>query len=290
MRVGPDEAGRLKELAVHQGETVKAGQRLFALEAETYEDEREAAASRLHEAEATLANLVAQQQRPEEIEVLLARKSRAAANLRLAEAELDRQRQLYEDGFVSKSRLDAAQAEYQRARATLNEVEREIEAGRLSARVHQIEQARAAVEAARAALANAEERLARRTVSAPKGGFVQDVFFWPGELVPAGRPVVSLLPPERRKIVFYVPEPWRAAFKPGARIAVECDACPGGLTAKVDWISAQEEFTPPVIFSPAERAKLVYRMEARPGQPLALAPGQPVTVTLLAGRKAGDGP
>ncbi|MFP3943761.1 MAG: HlyD family secretion protein [Alphaproteobacteria bacterium] len=287
LRIGPDEPGRLAELAVRRGETVEAGQRLFALETETYEADREAAASRLQEAEATLANLMAQQRRPEEVEVLLARKERAEADLELAREELGRQRKLFEDGFVSQARLDQAQAEFQRAKASLSEVEKEIKTARLSARLQQIEQARAAVEAARAALAAAKERLARRIVNAPEGGLIQDVFFWPGELVPAGRPVVSLLPPERRKIVFYVPEPSRARFEPGMRVEVECDACREGLTARVDWISAQEEFTPPVIFSPQERAKLVYRLEARPDRPLALAPGQPVTVAPLAAAQGG---
>ncbi|MFW6027254.1 MAG: HlyD family secretion protein, partial [bacterium] len=128
-------------------------------------------------------------------------------------------------------------------------------------------------------------------INAPEGGLIQDVFFYPGELVPAGRPVVSLLPPERRKIVFYVPEPSRARFKPGTRVSVECDSCPDDLSATVDWISAQEEFTPPVIFSPEERAKLVFRLEARPDRPLAIAPGQPVTVAPLGGAtKTGENP
>jgi HlyD family secretion protein len=290
LRIGADEPGRLTELAVRQGQTVEKGARLFALETTTFEADQAASASRLQEADAALANLMAQQQRPEEIEVLLARKARAEAERDLAQAELQRQTQLYKDGFVSKARLDEAQAAFDRARATLAEVERQIDAARLAARVQQIEQARAAVEAARAALDAARERLDRRVVSAPEGGYVQDVFFWPGEMVQAGRPVVSLLPPERRKIIFYVSGPWRARFTPGTQIGVSCDACPAGLTATVDWISAQEEFTPPVIFSPDERAKLVYRLEARPARPLALSPGQPVTVTLRLPAEAGTAP
>jgi len=280
VRIGPDEPGRLIDLDVHRGQTVDEGARLFVLDARTFRADRDAAAAQLKEAEASLANLLAQQQRPEEIDVLLARKDRAEADLRLAAAELERQRKLYKDGFTAKARLDDASAAYERAKAGLAEIRRQIDTGRLTARVHQIEQARAAVNSARAALSAAEERLARRTVNAPEGGVIQDVFFYPGEVVPAGRPVVSLLPPERRKIVFYVDEPARALFKPGSRISVTCDSCPDDLAATVKWLSAKEEYTPPVIFSPEERAKLVFRIEARPDRPLALAPGQPVTVTL----------
>lgn len=282
LRIGPDEAGRLEALAVRRGETVEAGQPLFTLETETFEADRAAAESRLSEAEAALADLLAGQQRPEEIEVLMAGRARARADVRLTRAELERQRRLHTEGFASLARLQQAQADFQRAEASLAEVERQIDVARLTARIQRIEQARGAVEAARSALAAAAERLARRTIRAPEGGLIQDVLFYPGELVPATRPVVSLLPPERRKIVFYVPEVWRARIRPGTRIAVTCDNCPEDLAATVNFVSAQEEFTPPVIFSPDERWKLVYRVEARPDSPLALSPGQPVTIVLLA--------
>ena len=53
-----------------------------------------------------------------------------------------------------------------------------------------------------------------------------------------------------------------------------------GLTAKVSFIARSAEYTPPVIYSLDERAKLVYLIEARPDQPEKFRVGQPVTVTL----------
>jgi HlyD family secretion protein len=56
------------------------------------------------------------------------------------------------------------------------------------------------------------------------------------------------------------------------------------LTAKIDFISPQAEFTPPVIFSNESRSKLVFMVEARPADASrpALKPGQPVQVRLTA--------
>ena len=51
--------------------------------------------------------------------------------------------------------------------------------------------------------------------------------------------------------------------------------------ARVDFISAQAEFTPPVIYSQEERARLVFRVEASPEKPEDLRVGQPVSVALL---------
>ncbi len=280
LMLAPEEAGPLAALHVTQGETIMAGAPLFTMDATLFETARDHARARRAEAQAGLANLLAEQQRPEEIEVRLARKRRAEADRDLAAAELERVRQLFADGFVSQARLDTAQADYDRALAALAEIERDITTARLSARIQLIEQAQAAVEAADAALKEAQERLARRAISAPAAGLIQEVFFRPGEIVPAGRPVVSLLPPERRRIVFFVAEPARARFAPGTRLTVTCTACPPDLTASVDWLSASEEFTPPVLFSPEERASLVFRVEATPDQPLAMAPGQPVTIRM----------
>ena len=54
---------------------------------------------------------------------------------------------------------------------------------------------RAALSEAEAKLSSSRTQFARRNVFAPAGGSIQQVYFRPGEVVPVGRPVVSLLPP-----------------------------------------------------------------------------------------------
>ena len=71
-----------------------------------------------------------------------------------------------------------------------------------------------------------------------------------------------------------------ATIKYGETVTVSCDGCDNGLTAKVSFIARSAEFTPPVIYSLEERAKLVFLIEARPEQPEKFRVGQPVTVTL----------
>jgi HlyD family secretion protein len=109
------------------------------------------------------------------------------------------------------------------------------------------------------------------------------VYFRPGETVPPGRPVIALLPPSNLKIRFYAPETELAAIKIGDAVTVTCDACASGLVAKVSFIARSAEYTPPVIYSLEERAKLVFLIEARPDEPEKLRVGQPVSVTLNKG-------
>jgi len=138
----------------------------------------------------------------------------------------------------------------------------------------------AAVRQAKANLDWSKTRLARRRGISPADGTIQEVYFRQGETVPPGRAVMSLLPPGNLKLRFFAPETQLPAIKYGATVNVSCDGCAPGLTAKVSFIADSAEYTPPVIYSLEERAKLVFLIEARPVQPEKFRVGQPVTVTL----------
>jgi HlyD family secretion protein len=133
---------------------------------------------------------------------------------------------------------------------------------------------------AQARLKSVQTRLSRRSVFSAVGGTVQQIYFRPGEMVPAGRPVLALLPPGNIKVRFYVPETVVPSVAYGDEIDVACDGCAHGLAARVSFIAKQSEFTPPVIYSLEERAKLVFLIEALPEKPSELRVGQPVDVTL----------
>lgn len=142
------------------------------------------------------------------------------------------------------------------------------------------DQAQAAKLQAESAVRSAQTRLDRRKLVSPVTGTVQQVYFRPGELVPAGKPVISVLPPGNIKVRFYVSETLLPQISPGDEVTVSCDGCAADLKAKVSFISRQSEYTPPVIYSQDERSKLVFLIEALPAQPDALRVGQPVSVTL----------
>src|SRR6516164_9584618 len=142
-----------------------------------------------------------------------------------------------------------------------------------------LDQATAVLRDAQARLNSSQTRLSRRQVFSPATGTIQEVYYRPGEVVPAGRPVVSLLPPGNIKVRFFIPEPVLAAIDYGDIVKVHCDACAPDITAHVSFIARQSEFTPPVIYSLEERLKLVFLVEALPDKPNALRVGQPVDVT-----------
>jgi HlyD family secretion protein len=140
--------------------------------------------------------------------------------------------------------------------------------------------AEAVLRDAQARLNSVQTRLSRRSVFSAVDGTVQQIYFRPGEMVPGGRPVLSLLPPGNIKVRFYVPESVLPEIAYNDEIKVSCDGCANGLTARISFIAKQSEFTPPVIYSLEERAKLVFLVEALPEKPEEFRVGQPVDVTL----------
>jgi HlyD family secretion protein len=283
VRVASSFAGRLERLHVRRGDAVEAGAPLFVLESENEAAARREAEQRLRGAEAQLANLQ-KGRRPTEIAAIDAQLEQAQAALKLSESVWHRSERLVSQGFISRERLDETRSARDRDQARVEQLKADLATARLAARQDEIRAARASVDAARASLAQAEWRLDQNWLRATVTGTVADTLFVKGEWVPAGAPVVSLLPPENIKVRFFVPEGELGALKLGQTVSVTCDGCSAGLPARVSFVSTRAEFTPPVIYSRETRAKLVFLIEARlaPEDAVKLHPGQPLDVRLTA--------
>jgi HlyD family secretion protein len=143
-----------------------------------------------------------------------------------------------------------------------------------------LDSAVSALRVAEARVVTSETRLARRNGYAPVAGTIQQIYFREGEMVPAQRPVLSIMPPGNMKLRFFVPETELPKLAIGDVVRVTCDNCGADLTAKIYFIATTAEYTPPVIYSLDERNKLVYLIQARPARPDALRVGQPISVYL----------
>lgn len=166
-----------------------------------------------------------------------------------ANAQLKRQQELEKDRFASASRTDELRSAQAQAAAQVRVL---------------------------------REQLANKSVRIPAAGEVTETYYRPGEWVPAGQPVLSLLPDDKRRIRFFVPETVIATLHTGHTITASCDSCGDPIAATINFIAAQAEYTPPVIYSQGTREKLVFRIEAVPAAQDAprLRPGLPVDVSL----------
>jgi len=114
-----------------------------------------------------------------------------------------------------------------------------------------------ALRVAEAHVVTSQTRLARRNGFAPVAGAVQQIYFREGEMVPAQRPVLSIMPPGNMKVRFYVAEPDLPKIAIGDEVRVGCDNCAPDLTARIYFVATTAEYTPPVIYSLDERNKLI---------------------------------
>jgi len=276
--------GNLQSLAVRRGQQVARGAPLFVLEAESEQAARDEAAARAAAAQAQAAD-AAKGQRADELAVRQAELAQARVEADHASREYARQQQLVRQGFVSQSRADDARAALDQARQAVAAAEAALRVARLPARVDQRAAATASAGAAQQALRQSEWRARQKNQAAPVDALVADTFFRAGEWVNAGQPVVALLPPGATRARFFVPEAQIGAIAIGQPVTLHCNGCSAPIAARIDFISTQPEYTPPVIYSNSQRARLVFMVEARPEAKDAarLRPGQPIDVRRAAG-------
>ena len=277
---GPKVQGRLEEVLVTEGDRVAAGDVLFRLDDTEQVALHARTAAQVALAEAQLANLLSGK-RPQEIDVIQAQLEEREADLSLAQIELSRQQRLVRTGAGSKRALDEAKSRQEFAEASVRELNAQLETAKMPAREKEIAAAEANVTASKAEHARTKYQLDQRTVIAPKAGVIEDVLHYPGEVVSPGSPVVSLLPPENKKLRFFVPQETLARIEHKNQLSVICDGCGNDFTGQISFIASEAEYTPPVIFSSGSRDKLVFLVEATPLEgAAALKPGQPVEIVL----------
>jgi HlyD family secretion protein len=273
--------GRLERLLVQRGQTIEAKTPLFNLEAEQETAVKQQADEQLKAAQAHLADLRLGRRTPE-VDVARAQLAQAMAAEEQAAQQLKRDAAQFEIGGIARAQLDDSRANHAIKQARVRELAGQLEVSRLPARVEQIRAQDAEVAAARAVASQSNWRLDQRRLSASQAALVVDTLYREGEWVPAGSPVVRLLPPQNLKVRFFVPQAVAGALKPGRSVSLHCDGCGADVAAQVSYIASEPEYTPPVIYSNETRDKLVFMVEARPAPDGAqrLRAGQPVAVTL----------
>lgn len=254
--VSSQDGGVIAEVAVREGDALEAGALAFTLD-----PSRAALSARSADASQAAA-------RSRALNALNDAVRNAQANHALAQATFNRTQQLREQGFASAAQMDRDRAALQSAGAVLAQARAERDAALRDAN------------AARAQADLARTRLSDMRINAPAAGRVERIYHRAGEVIAPGEPVMALLAPQNMKIRFFAPATILSQLRVGQTIAMTCDGCAGNLTARITYIASEPQFTPPVIFSEQERAKLVYLVEARPDDPSAIRPGLPVDVTL----------
>ena len=273
--------GPIAQVKVDEGEIVRPGQTLAALDQDAFRYAEMDAEATLRGSEARLAELVSGP-RAQEIERAKAAVASAEASLDNAAVNLDRNTELFRRNATSRQALDDARMGQRTADAALNVARSELALLVEGTRQEQIAQARADVEARRANLSLQRYRLDRSTLKAPNAGIVLTRIREPGAVVMPNTPVLTISVTDPVWVRVYVDEPNLGQVAPGTPVVVTTDATPGrSYAGQVGYVSPTAEFTPKTVEAPELRTALVYRVRIVVGNPdQALRQGMPATVTL----------
>jgi HlyD family secretion protein len=246
--------------AVEEGARVTAGDVVLELDPRRQDARIAAANSELAHAEARLAELT-RGARIETIDAARANLTRARAAQADAEREYTRVADLRSRELTAPSALDQALAARDQRRAESAAAEAQLRELTAGTRPEQIEQAAAAVEAARAQLQVLALTRERLTVRAPRAGIVDVLPFEPGDQPPAGAEVVSLLVGDAPYARVFVPAPRRADLRPGARFELSVEGVERRFAARLRSVRTEASFTPYYALAGDDASRLVYRAE-----------------------------
>jgi HlyD family secretion protein len=229
--------GRLAAVLVKEGENVEVNQILAQFDTKELE-------AQLRRAQAEVRR--AEQERSYAQAVIAQRKS----ELSLAKKDLERAKGLYENDSISLEQLQRDETAVLTAQASL------------TAAQAQLSNAEAAIEAAIAGTEQLKVQLDEGALKAPINGRVLYRLNEPGEVLPAGGKVLTILDPTDVYMTVFLPTKHAASVSVGADARIILDGIPDQIIpAKVSFVAPRAQFTPKEVETRTEREKLMFRVK-----------------------------
>lgn len=282
-QLGFPATGRLLDVVVHEGDRVDSAQVVARLDSAEATARLEEARARLDAAQAAL-NELERGSRPEEVAQGRATLAGARERHEDAKRDLERARKLFEGGAVSREAVDKAEMAERVTQSAADQAQEALRMWEIGPRAERVAQQRALVAQSSAQVRGLEATLANLSIVVPRGGIVTTRHREPGEIVPAGSPVITLMDPSDRWVRIYIREDRVGQVHIGAPAEITADGFPDRtFRGEVSFIASEAEFTPKNVQTPEERVKLVYAVKVRivDDSALELKPGLPADVRLL---------
>ena len=276
--------GRVAQVVVREGDRVMAGDPVAVLKSPEIDAKMEQAMAARSAAEAE-KNKADTGARAEQIREAKNMWERARAGAELAEKSFGRVDRLHADGVVPAQRRDEAEAALKSARSLEDAARAGYEMALSGARVEDRAAAAALVRRASGAVAEVQAAADETTLRAPVAGEVARRNLEPGEIAPAGFPVVTLVDTADSWVVFQVREDRLAPFKMGAALKGKVPGIGGKeIDLKVTYVAPQGEFATWRSTKAQGGFDLrTFEVRARPASPVeGLRPG--MTVVLVSAR------
>lgn len=218
----------------------------------------QAAQAQVAQAQAKLAALQAGS-RPEEIRQAQAAARQAQAAFSGAKQQLAIVKQQYTERLPQRLALNNAETQFNTSQMQLKAAQSRLNELLAGTRPEQVQQFRAQVKQAQAALAQAQLQHKDTTIVSPINGRIITRAVEPGELSTVGSTLMEVADLDTVWLRVYVEEPDYGRIKLGDDASVTVDSYPGTtFHGHITEINQQAEFTPKEIQTKEQRAKLVF--------------------------------
>jgi len=274
-------------LPVQEGRAVQAGDLVAQLDDSVLKAGRDGAAAQVEQLRQRLEELIHGARR-EEVAVAQAQLAAATAQRDQAAKEYLRAAQLLERGLIAQAQVDQQLQLRDSTAAAARAAQSALDLLHAGTRSEQLSQADAALRSAREQLLQQEVLLERLRVRAPIDGVIEALPYRLGERPPLGAPVAIMLASGVPYARVYIPEPQRAALRPGASLQVRVDGIARPFQGELRYVAGEASFTPYYSLTQRDRSRLAYVAEIDLPEAAAreLPVGVPVEVPLPAAMSA----
>ena len=202
------------------------------------------------------------------------------AQIRRVELHLNRLLKLKEKQFIDPDTLDNQTQTLKELNFQQKQYEENLRLAKMGSRYQQIRAQRFAMKAMRAKWKESLWYLTHKTIRAPKDGYVFEVFYTEGELIPAQKPVLVMVVPEYNYVEFFVSAAEVSKIQKGQKILYQFYGDKLKYTAAINYISNKAEYMPPILYTSDHQEELVFRVRAKPESKKTFPLGQPIEVWL----------
>ncbi len=281
VNVSSKTSGQVEKLFVDEGARVKIGDTLAVIDSSSLAIQLAQAQAGVDLAEAQLQLLV-KGARIEDIRQSEEALKQAQANLKSAQQDRDRFRDLFAKQSATTKQHQDAEARYTVARAQYEAAQQALEKWKKYARPEDIKSARARLDQADAARDLLKKTISDSTITSPTAGIVTSKAIEQGEFVGPGTTILTIADLSEVHLNIYITEVELGNVRLGQEAEVTIDSYPDrAFKGKVSFISPEAEFTPKNVQTKEERVKLVFRVKIGvPNPENILKPGMPADALL----------
>ncbi len=234
--------GRVKEIKVQKGDTVKKGDILVILDTpdiEAKSAQADAAIELAQSKELEVNNGARLEQRTMALNAL----NRAKSDLALAEKTYNRVKNLNNEGVVSNQKADEAFTMYQKAKQDVLIAQNNYNMIESGSRYEDKLMASANVKKAKSTKNEVQSYLKENVIKSPIDGQITELSVEEGELVGAGYTIITIVDLNDNWVVFNLREDMLPKIKMGTEFFVKVPAIgKKPIKVKVDYISAMGNF------------------------------------------------